>query len=69
MPAIVVGLIAYVIAGLFLSIFDFSALAILHCFIVDEDFGGSSKTPDCLVHLLEENDRREAKNNGKVNPK
>jgi hypothetical protein len=58
---VVIGFIAYIVADLFLSIFEFSSLAILHCFIVDEDFGGSSRTPDSLQPFLEKNDERVAK--------
>lgn len=39
-PAIMVALVAYVVASLFLSIFSFSATAILHCFIMAEDSVG-----------------------------
>uniref|UniRef100_A0A7S3FVB3 Choline transporter-like protein n=1 Tax=Strombidium rassoulzadegani TaxID=1082188 RepID=A0A7S3FVB3_9SPIT len=67
-PAVLVGIVAWVIASLFLSIFDYSSLAILHCFIVDQDFGGSAKTPDSLKNFLDFNDEQVAKKN-KVNPK
>mmetsp|Transcript_29339 Transcript_29339/g.44209 ORF Transcript_29339/g.44209 Transcript_29339/m.44209 type:complete len:428 (+) Transcript_29339:627-1910(+) len=67
-PAVIVGVIAYVVASLFLSIFDFASLAILHCFIMDEDFGGSSRTPDSLKSFLDLNDEQVAKKGKKVNP-
>jgi len=35
-PALVVALFAYMIASVFLAVFDFSALTILHCFCLDE---------------------------------
>ena len=56
-PAMIVGIVAFLIASLFLTIFDFSASAILHCFISDEDFGGSRNTPESLKDFLEINDK------------
>jgi len=47
-PAALVGIVAYVVGSLFLSIFSFSSTAILHCFIMNEDVGGSDITPDSL---------------------
>lgn len=41
-PAMIVALFSYVVASLFLSIFSFSATAILHCFIMAEDSTGCS---------------------------
>ena len=41
------------VASLFLSIYDFGTLAILHCFILNEDVGGKVNTPECLVQFLE----------------
>jgi len=60
-PSAIVGMIAWVVGSLFLSIFDFASLAILHCFIMDEDFGGSSRTPDSLKPFLDLNDEEVAK--------
>jgi len=51
--SIIVGVISFVIATLFLSIFEFSSMAILHCFILDSDVGGSTKTPDSLKEFLD----------------
>ena len=60
-PMFIVGLISYFVATLFLNIFEYAALAILHCFILDEDFGESHSTPDSLLPFLELNDRAEPK--------
>jgi hypothetical protein len=46
------------IASLFLTIFDFAASSILHCFIMDEDFGGSQNTPESLKDFLDRNDKK-----------
>lgn len=51
--AVITAIIALVITTLFLTIFDFSSLAILQCFLLDEDLGGSKKTPDSLKPFLE----------------
>lgn len=49
LPAIFSAVIAYLIATLFLSIFDFSALAILQCFITQEEAGAPrSQAPEFL---------------------
>ena len=43
---VLVGIIAYIISSLFLTLFEFSGLTILHCFILDCDVGGDgSRTP------------------------
>jgi hypothetical protein len=60
-PALIIALVAYVVGSLFLSIFSFSCTAILHCFIMDEDFGGSANTPDSLRSFLDYNDSENAK--------
>lgn len=52
-PAVVVGIFAYMIASIFLAVFDFSALTILHCFSLDEEQGGSRNTPDGLKKFLD----------------
>ena len=61
LPMIIIGVLAYVISSLFLEIFSFSSTAILHCFILDEDFGGSDKTPDSLKEFLSQNERHNAR--------
>ncbi|MFN7881091.1 MAG: hypothetical protein ACK5NI_01215 [bacterium] len=40
-PAVIIGIVSYLIGSLFLSIFSFSCTSILHCFLLDEDTGGS----------------------------
>lgn len=52
-PALIVGLFSYLVGSLFLSIFSFSCTAILHCFISDEDGGGSDRTPKSLQPFLD----------------
>ena len=64
-PAIIIAIVAYLIASLFLSVFSFSCTAILHCFLLDEDTGGSSCTPDSLKSFLDYTDMQNAKS-GKV---
>ena len=58
-------MVAYVVASLFLSIFTFSCTAILHCFLMDEDTGGSANTPDSLRSFLDANDEQNSKNTSK----
>lgn len=52
-PAIPIGILAYVVASLFLSIYDFSSLAILHCFILNEDQNGSTRPPKALEDFMD----------------
>ena len=40
-PIIVIIIIAFLIGSIFLSVFSFSATAILHCYILDEEIGGT----------------------------
>ena len=55
-PAVFVGIMAYYSSCLFLSIYDYASLTILHCFIVDLDLGGSQNTPDCLKDFMAASD-------------
>ena len=41
------------VSSIFLSLFEDSALTILYCFILDEEQGGSTKTPDSLRPFLD----------------
>lgn len=58
LPAVLLAVVAYFVASLFLSIFSFACTAILHCFILDEDTGGSEMTPKALQPFLDMNDAR-----------
>ncbi len=49
-------LVAYLVGSLFLSIFSFSSTAILHCFLLDEDTGGSKFSPKSLQGFLDLSD-------------
>lgn len=63
-PVIIVVFIAYLISSVFLSIFSFSATAILHCFILDSELakkGGRNATPESLTPFIEKNDQLNAK--------
>ena len=59
---VIVGIIAFIIATLFLSLFEFSALTILQCFLVDSETGGSRKTPNSLQGFLDRVQDEQAKN-------
>lgn len=65
-PAAIVLTVAYVVGSLFLSIFSFSCTAILHCFLMDEDTGGSANTPDSLRSFLDYNDEQNTKKTNAV---
>lgn len=53
-PTMVILLVSYMVASMFLSIFSFSSTAILHCFLLDEDTGGSKFTPDGLQGFIKD---------------
>jgi len=60
-PVIIVVFVAYLISSVFISIFSFSATAILHCFIIDSELStkegrNNSHTPQSLQPFLEKND-------------
>ena len=48
-----VMLSAYIIAGLFLSCFDFSSLSILHAFMVAEELNLKVNIPESLQKFLD----------------
>ena len=60
-PIIVVCIIAYILASIFLSVYSFAANAILHCYLVDEEVGGN-RQPASLQEFI---DRNENYNKGK----
>ena len=76
-PAFVVLLIAWLVAGLFISIFDFSALTILQCFLTSKEVaqstGGRIFAPPSLRSYLRKSgeeyaDDDKAKDTGKDKP-
>jgi len=65
-PAFCIFLFSWVIASLFLSIFDFACLAILQCFIQNKEMGGTVNTPDSLKDFIDkEDDKYEKKKESK----
>jgi len=60
-PVIVVCIIAYILASVFLSVYSFAANAILHCYLVDEEVGGN-RQPASLQEFI---DKNESYNKGK----
>lgn len=62
-PAVFVGLFAYVVSTLFLNIFSSSALAILHSFILTEDQDGpKDHIPESLKAFLDKEDFKDHEN-------
>ena len=55
-PAICVGMIAYVVSSLFLSIYSFSSTTILYCFIIAEEIGSNIPPPMSLQPFLDSSD-------------
>ena len=54
---------SYVVASLFITIFSFAARTMMHCFLIDEEEGGSQDTPWCLKNFVaycEEHETKEA---------
>lgn len=67
--AVIVGVIAYIISTLFLTLFEFAGLTILHCFIFDEDVGGGARTPDSLKPYLKMNEDEKGEDDGSIPPR
>ena len=64
-PIIVVVVISYILSSIFLSVYSFSANAILHAFLADEEVGGN-RQPESLKKFIEVNDKHnEGRNKGK----
>lgn len=72
-PAAIIGLFAYLVASMFLSVYDFSALTILHSFCLDEEQGGSRNTPEGLKKFLDMDPdtqiKQDPNNSGHINQK
>ena len=49
---LVIMVLAYLVASVFLAIFTFTASTILQCFLLDEEVGGGNRTPDALQTFL-----------------
>ena len=67
-PTVIVSVIAYIEASLFLAVYTFSSRTILHCFLIDEDNGNENIAPDCLKGFIElgETHRASAKHREKL---
>ncbi len=63
-PIVIVVAIAYILSSIFLSVFSFSATAILHCFLVDEEVGGG-RQPKSLQPFIDRNEEYNAAKNRK----
>jgi hypothetical protein len=61
-PICVVVFIAYIMASIFLSVFSFSATAILHCFLVDEEVQGNRQPKSLQAFIDSNNNYNNAKN-------
>lgn len=72
LPAMIIAFFSYMVAGVFLSLFQDSALTILHCFCLDEEQGGGKNTPEELLKFIDVADNQaKIKENGnasKPNP-
>jgi hypothetical protein len=73
-PIVVVVMIAYLLASIFLSLFSFSSTTILHCFILDSELqekGGKNggHTPQSLQPFIDKNNEINAKEREKERKK
>jgi len=67
--ALLISFWAYMVASIFLSLFEDSAITILYCFILDEEHGGSTRTPDSLRGFLDIADKKFDGRAGREMPK
>ena len=68
LPALLILILSYFVASLFLSIFSFSSTAILHAFLADRDTGGGTNTPAALLKFVDWNAAENAKKKGPAAP-
>lgn len=57
-PVIIVVIIAYYLASIFMSVFSFSAQAILHAFLLDEEVKGN-RAPKSLLEFVKRCDEED----------
>jgi hypothetical protein len=62
-PVLIVIIVAYMVASIFLSVFSFSANAMLHAFFFDCEIGGGH-TPQSLQEFIDEKDEYKSAMNG-----
>jgi hypothetical protein len=63
----IIAFFAYLVSGVFLSLFQDSALTILHCFCLDEEQGGGRNTPEELKGFIDMADEQaKIKENGRM---
>lgn len=58
-PVFFVMLEAWIVAAFFISLFDFSCLTILQCFLISKELNSAIWAPDALLDLIEDEDERE----------
>ena len=59
-PAFIVLLISWAVAAFFISLFDFSCLTILQCFLISKEVKGKLWAPPGLVELMDDDDDKKA---------
>ena len=57
LPVVVVVILSYIVASIFLSVFSFAATAILHAFLLNEELGGDIHPPESLMSFIATNDK------------
>lgn len=57
-PVVIVVILSYIVGSIFLSVFSFSATAILHAFLLNEEIGGSIHPPQSLEEFIRNNDKQ-----------
>ena len=58
-PVFFVVLEAWIVAAFFISLFDFSCLTILQCFLISKELKSTIWAPDALLDLIDDEDERE----------
>lgn len=66
-PVFFVLLEAWFVAAFFISLFDFSCLTILQCFLISKEMNCAVWAPDALLDLIDDEDEREVIRHSRTN--
>jgi len=66
-PVFFVMLESWIVAAFFISLFDFSCLTILQCFLISRELKCAVWAPDALLDLIDDDDERELVRHSRTN--
>jgi hypothetical protein len=66
-PVFFVLLLSWIVAAFFISLFDFSCLTILQCFLISREMKSAVWAPDALLDLIDDEDEKELVRHSRTN--